>query len=489
MKLPLKYITIAVIVSLSAIFAYQMYWLANMYHTNKQQAEADIVMAIKNADHIELFARIDSLSKENESQRIEQEDSEKENTLSYAVSFSRSESRDTVRTEIQEYVEKDNSKIIREEKREKTTKDDSIQIGDSFKSLEILAVQAQRGIHTAVDSILGEINLSRFDSVLKSDLIKANIFSRHYTDIVKLDNLKILNTSRPESIEVSDWKLYEYVYDVDDRFAYHVYVEPIELSILKQMSGILISSLTILIILALSFWFLIRTILKQKSLDEMKTDFTNNITHELKTPVAVAYAANDALLNFGQGEDKVRRKDYLSIVQDELQKLSIMIEQILSMSMERRKSINIHKEEIELRPLLESAIEQHKLKTDKPIEIELEMKEEISIHTDRTHFSNIVSNLIDNAIKYSIDEAKVKLDVSEENHSLKLSVSDRGIGIPTDKLKHIFDKFYRVPTGNKQDIRGYGLGLFYVKSMIEKLGGRIEVESEYGKGSRFIIIL
>jgi Osmosensitive K+ channel histidine kinase len=491
MKLPLKYITIAVILSLSAIFAYQMYWLVNMYHSYEEQTDNNIMFAIKNADHIELFIRVDSASKAEDKIRQMQTQAGigEENSLSYSISFRRDESPDTVRTEIREYIEKENSEIIREEKTQRTTKDDSLKVGKTFKAMEQIGMQAQRGLHTAVDAVLGGVNIQRFDSIVSRELLSTHIQSQHYTNIVCLEDKEILKTSKPEGINTQDWILYEYIYDINDEYAFHVYIEPTGLSIFKQMSGILLSSLTILILLGFSFWFLIRTILKQKTLDEMKTDFTNNITHELKTPVAVAYAANDALLNFGQGEDKDKREDYLSITQEQLQKLSGMIEQILSMSMERRKSIHIDKEEIKLKPFLESIIEQHQLKADKPLDIQLEIDEDMTIQSDRAHFSNIISNLIDNAIKYSPDKAIINLKVSQEKNQMKLSVSDQGIGIPSDKLKYIFDKFYRVPTGNKQQVRGYGLGLFYVKSMIEKLGGNIQVESESGKGSRFIIIL
>ena len=139
-------------------------------------------------------------------------------------------------------------------------------------------------------------------------------------------------------------KQYNYAFDIHSNQSYRLTIEPIYKIVLRQMSGILTTSFVILIILGFSFWFLIRTILRQKTLEEMKSDFTNNITHELKTPIAVAYAANDALLNFNLAEDKQQRDKYLGICQEQLQRLSGLVEQILSMSMERRKTFRLHPE-------------------------------------------------------------------------------------------------------------------------------------------------
>lgn len=286
---------------------------------------------------------------------------------------------------------------------------------------------------------------------------------------------------------------YDYEFNMHHSQRYQLVFEPINSLVLKQMTGILVTSFVILLILGFSFWFLIRTLLKQKTLDEMKSDFTNNITHELKTPIAVAYAANDALLNFNQAEEKSKRDQYLRISQEQLQRLSGLVEQILSMGMERRKTFRLHPEEINLKELITPLMEQHQLKADKPVHIELDIKPEtLVIVADRTHFSNIISNLIDNAIKYSHGEAEVaihcrKVTVEGQNEQTEISVSDHGIGIAPEKQKHIFDKFYRVPTGNLHDVKGYGLGLFYVKTMIEKHGGSISVKSELGKGSTFTI--
>ena len=254
---------------------------------------------------------------------------------------------------------------------------------------------------------------------------------------------------------------------------------------MSEMTGILSASALIALLLGLAFYFLIRTILKQRTLDEMKTDFTNNITHELKTPIAVAYAANDALLNFGEQADEAKRHHYLTLCRQQLERLSGMVEQILSMSMERRRQFKLNIETMNLAELLQPVIEQQRLKADKPVTVTVHIEpEDLTVQADRAHLSNILNNLIDNAVKYSPGEAHVEINAT----ATSISVTDHGIGIPADKLPHIYDKFYRVPTGDVHDVKGYGSGLFYVKTMVEKHGWNIDVSSTRGEGTTFTII-
>lgn len=361
-----------------------------------------------------------------------------------------------------------------------------------------LATYFQRGLHSGLD-IISDPDVVLYDSLLTSFLHDRNINLPHRllhlhkgskwdSTILYIDTL--VNIGTPGYVPTSKAVEYNYSFDINTNQSYRLIMEPAGMLVLRQMSGILTTSFVILIVLAFSFWFLIRTILKQKTQEEMKSDFTNNITHELKTPIAVAYAANDALLNFNQAEEKAQRDKYLRICQEQLQRLSGLVEQILSMSMERRRTFRLHPEEFAIRDILETLIEQHKLKAESSVHISVDIEpEDLSVLADRTHFSNIISNLIDNAVKYSKEEAELSISCRQTGGTVTVSVTDRGIGIPLDKQKHIFDKFYRVPTGNLHNIKGYGLGLFYVKSMVEKHGGTITVKSEPDKGSTFTITL
>lgn len=491
MNLPFKPIAILVILSLVGIFAYQAYWLTRLYRDMKSQTEISILSAIKNADHIELFLRADSISNANDERRKLGIEANASGEISCSTSFKKDEVKRTSQTIIKKKILRDSALYESERIVQSDGKlTDGINIGYNYSSLQVMAEQMQMALHMAVDEEIKQINLTRFDSILRSDLIKSKLDIKHYTQIVKIKGDSIIASSLPASIDTTNLIRHEFVYDLPKTHAFIVYTEPTGTVILQQMAGILTTSLIILIILSFSFWYLIRTILRQKTLEEMKSDFTNNITHELKTPIAVAYAANDVLLNFGKAEEKAQRDKYLHICMEQLQRLSGLVEHILSMSMEQRKTFRLRPEKIQLQELIKPLIEQHKMKADKPTRISYNPESDnCEIMVDKIHFSNIVSNLIDNAIKYSTDKAEVTIACQKNNGEIEISVTDNGIGISKEKQKNIFDKFYRVPTGNLHNVKGYGLGLYYVKTMVEKHGGTVSVESEQDKGSCFIIRL
>lgn len=491
MKVPLKHIAILVIASLTGIFAYQAHWLVNMYHTTKAHNHVVIQNAIRNADYLELMLRTDSIGSAQEKEGQVGSYVSERGAIAFSASFDRGEE-SKVKEVFKQTIKENDSTVI-----DKEEKFDPQQIGlpndfdlrDGYHALEFLAFQVQKGLHSVVDVNIIPINVEVFDSLLHQNLTREGLDIRHYTRIVKLDNDSTLATTLTAGVDTTRLQRYEHVYDAQSKYAFRVFTEPTDRVILMQMGGILATSLFILIVLGVSFWFLIRTIIQQKTLDEMKSDFTNNVTHELKTPIAVAYAANDVLLNFDKARDKAQRDKYLRISQEQLQKLSGLVEQILSMSMENRKTFKLKPEEVEVNALIASLVEQHRLKAKKAVHFEIETSAPVIMAmVDRTHFSNIVSNLMDNAIKYSAGEAHVGICTrTKEDGRLEVSITDSGIGIPPEKQRFVFDKFYRVPTGNLHNVKGYGLGLYYVKTIVEKMGGEIEVKSETGKGSRFTV--
>ena len=521
MKLPFKYIAILVIVSLAGIFAYQAYWLTGLYHTMHSEMERDITEAMRMSDYNEMMIRVDKMKQDDinhgEVSVSAGYSDDGKSFVRSSTTISREDSLDN--TTLHETFMPKGDSVYVTHPNDSTRVEVSVRDSDSSpqsalsakggldvilrdqNSMLELATYFQRGLHSGLD-IISDPDVMLYDSLLTSFLHDRNINLPHRllhlhkgskwdSTILYIDTL--VNIGTPGYVPTSKAVEYNYSFDINTSQSYRLIMEPVGMLVLRQMSGILTTSFIILIVLAFSFWFLIRTILKQKTLEEMKSDFTNNITHELKTPIAVAYAANDALLNFNQAEEKAQRDKYLRICQEQLQRLSGLVEQILSMSMERRRTFRLHPEEFAIRDILETLIEQHKLKAESSVHISVDIEpEDLSVLADRTHFSNIISNLIDNAIKYSHGEAEVaihcrKVTVEGQNEQTEISVSDHGIGIAPEKQKHIFDKFYRVPTGNLHDVKGYGLGLFYVKTMIEKHGGSVSVKSELGKGSTFTI--
>lgn len=257
--------------------------------------------------------------------------------------------------------------------------------------------------------------------------------------------------------------------------------------ILLNMSGIIITSLMVVAIVIFSFWFFISTLKKQMELDEMKSSFTSNITHELKTPIAVAYAANDALLNYGLGENPVKREEYLLDTKEQLEKLSALVERILSMSMKERGNFRLDVSETNIRDMFEKIAQETRLRTTKNCNIQIEADENLTAVFDAKLMSSVVSTLVDNAVKYSGESVSILLKAIRKSDKLFISVSDNGIGIAQEHQRHVFEKFYRVPHGDVHEVKGYGIGLYFAKTIVERHGGLISLNSTPGEGSTFTI--
>ncbi|WP_300229797.1 HAMP domain-containing sensor histidine kinase [uncultured Bacteroides sp.] len=259
--------------------------------------------------------------------------------------------------------------------------------------------------------------------------------------------------------------------------------------ILLNMSGIIFTSLMVVAIVIFSFWFFINTLKKQMELDEMKSSFTSNITHELKTPIAVAYAANDALLNYGLADNPVKREEYLLDTKEQLEKLSALVERILSMSMKERGNFRLEVSETNIRDMFEKIVQETRLRTAKACDIQIEADDNLTAIFDAKLMSSVVSTLVDNAVKYSGELVRIQLRAIRKSDKLFISVSDNGIGIAQEHQRHVFENFYRVPHGDVHDVKGYGIGLYFAKTIVERHGGRISLTSTPGNGSTFTIEL
>ncbi len=449
MKLPSRHIIILLIVSLTALFGYQVYWLSGLYKSRYQSDESLINVSLQMADFAEIMERVKTLRSEGDLH----------GSVTIAQGWSNAGKQTKVRTD-SVVVNNDGTRTIKVTTIKTEKSEDSISASASSYAVSSpgeMSSAYQIGLHQGIDNI-SKPNPAVLDSIL--------ISTQGYAP-----------SSRAKDFDLS------YGEEGEGKI-YRLTMEPLTLVILRKMAGVIAASLALFLILAFSFWFLIHTMLKQKSLEEMKSDFTNNITHELKTPVAVAYAANDALLNFDAGNDPEKRREYLEISQGQLEKL-----EGLSMSMESRKTFELKRETIELEPLLQKLSEQHRLSAGKPCDIHIDVEKGLVLDADRFHLSNILSNLIDNAIKYSGSSIRIDITAKATDAGTEIRVRDNGIGIAPDKQKHIFEKFYRVPTGNIHDVKGYGLGLYYARTMAEKHGGSLSVTSAPGKGSEFILSL
>jgi len=261
--------------------------------------------------------------------------------------------------------------------------------------------------------------------------------------------------------------------------------------LLQEMSSIIIVSLILIIILMLLFVYVIRIIAWQKKLSEMKNDFINNMTHEIKTPISTISLACEALSDHSVKRNEALSENYIKVINDENKRLADITEKILQAATFEQGELILKKEILNIEEVIDNVINN--------IGIQVEVKDgkiirdfrasNSTIIADKMHLTNVISNLVDNANKYSPRKPLITISIENYAEGIKISVEDNGIGISKENQKKIFDKLYRVPTGNIHDVKGFGLGLSYVKAIIEKHNGKITVESDLKKGSTFKIYL
>lgn len=264
-------------------------------------------------------------------------------------------------------------------------------------------------------------------------------------------------------------------------------------SYLLETARMMIPALAFTIILFVTFVFTIYVIFRQKKVTEMKNDFINNMTHEFKTPISSISLAAQMLSDQSIKKSEAMYENLSRVINDETKRLRFQVEKVLQMSLYDRDNIAFKQKELDAHQLLAGVIKTFTLKVSQNGgSISSDFKaDQAEIYVDEMHFTNVIFNLMDNAVKYKRDDVELHLTLRTWNtgDKINISIEDNGIGIQKDDLKRIFDKFYRVHTGNKHDVKGFGLGLAYVKKIVGLQNGVIHAESEYGHGTKFIITL
>jgi two-component system phosphate regulon sensor histidine kinase PhoR len=260
--------------------------------------------------------------------------------------------------------------------------------------------------------------------------------------------------------------------------------------LLKKIALPIVFSFFLAAVTILSFVLLYRSLLRQQRLAQLKNELVSNITHELKTPIATVGVAIEALKNFNALNDPARTKEYLDISQNELQRLGLLVDKVLKLSMFENKGIDIKFETVDIAALVNEVINSLRLQMEKQdARISLHTEGDLSLQGDKLHLLSVVFNLLDNALKYSKGNAAIQVETKEDNGFVILKVTDNGIGIPAAYTAKVFEKFFRVPAGDTHNAKGHGLGLSYVAKVVEQHHGTIEVESHEGLGSTFSIRL
>ncbi|MER3465309.1 MAG: hypothetical protein C4329_13770 [Chitinophagaceae bacterium] len=260
--------------------------------------------------------------------------------------------------------------------------------------------------------------------------------------------------------------------------------------LIKKIVTPIIFTLFLIAITVVSFSLVYRSLLNERKLAEIKNEFISNITHELKTPIATVSVAIEALRSFNASIDPEKTKEYLAISANELQRLSLLVDKVLKLSMFEKKEIELKYELLDIKALSDEVTSSMRLQFERHnAQVNVHTEGDMHLEGDRLHLVSVLFNLFDNALKYSNGSPQINVLVKGNDSTLSLIMSDNGIGVPEEYREKVFEKFFRVPTGNLHNAKGYGLGLSYVAHVIEKHGGTISLAANEHNGSDFIINL
>ena len=337
------------------------------------------------------------------------------------------------------------------------------------------------------DAAINIGNISRFHAFVGEGLRTAGLA----TDF----RVEVLSTTDAEPIVImtmGELSKDEDIISVDKRLTpliLRLSVTDPHSAILGDMKRMLVmQGLSVLLLIA-AFLYMLRTLFRAKEVEKIRRDLTHNITHELKTPIAAAYASVDALRTMPEIVDQ-KRDDYLDMAHGELQRLGTMVDEILRSSTEKFATAEFRLEECSVAEMVERVVKSLDMRyASRSVEWSVDVEEGCTVVADAFYLEGALSALVDNAIKYSSDSPKVKICGTVRNGCTYISVEDCGIGIPRREQRRIFDKFYRITSGDKYSTSGYGIGLYFVRSVVERHGGSVTLSSTLGEGSCFTLKL
>jgi two-component system phosphate regulon sensor histidine kinase PhoR len=309
----------------------------------------------------------------------------------------------------------------------------------------------------------------------------------HY--VVEVDNPTAAEITGYKNLHNSEYQVNLFQQDKESPGRLMVFFPKKQSFIWSSVIKTLLASVLFTGIVLFCFWYTISVIFQQKKISEMKNDFINNMTHEFKTPIATISLAADSIANpmVVSYPDKIKR--FIDIIRQENKRMNNQVEKVLQMAQLEREEYSLKLSDVNLHDVISRAVEYIELQVERKegtVSTALEA-ENCIVQGDATHLSNIINNLLDNANKYSPEKPEITVLSRNVPNGVEVTVQDKGIGMTKEARKHIFEKFYRVHTGNLHDVKGFGLGLSYVKAMITAHKGTVEVKSEPGKGSSFIL--
>lgn len=358
-----------------------------------------------------------------------------------------------------------------------------------------LVNQVTLGMTLAKKPLKSRVSIIETESLIKEELLKRDINTPFIIEIRDRIGL-VFPSAFEESIadKLSKYSVPLFQGDSGKGLAQGVLtiLFPNKRSIITDnMSYLILPMIALFALLVGCFAYTLSIIFKQKKISEMKTDFINNMTHEFKTPVATIMIASESLRDPEIANNQARVSKLANIIYDENVRLGSHIERVLNIAKLEKENLRIERIKVHINPLVESVLDSMHLqlqKADGKIQVNLAATEDIVIG-DELHLSNVMFNLVDNAIKYSAGSPDISVKTYNSKGNIVISVSDRGMGMTKDQQEKIFDQFYRIPTGNIHNVKGFGLGLSYVNDIIKRLDGKIHVKSEKDKGTTFEVTL
>jgi len=336
-----------------------------------------------------------------------------------------------------------------------------------------------------LDSVI-RIELAKEDLPQKYNFVIANEFGRKIKfDAIPPTYKMDFDTSRMSRINLFPSN------SLDEDLYLYIHFPSKEAFIFKEMKASFLVTILLVIIIVIALVFMFRTILEQRKLSELKSDFISNMTHEFKTPISTISLACQALGDKDMVPEESRDSisPFVKMINQENKRLELLVESILQSAVIDKGEIKHNHVQLDLREIVQNLVDNASFRVQSLNgNIQLVCNgDNFEVFADKMHVTNLVANLIDNAIKYSGETVEINILLRKENNLLKLYVSDKGVGIKKEHLPKIFDKLYRVPTGNVHNVKGFGLGLSYVKSICEEYGWNIDVKSVYEEGTTFII--
>lgn len=486
-------LVVLITISLVGLFSIQVYWIKNSIALRDAQFRRNVRVSLSEVNRV--------LAYQEKLERLQKHEYGKDIILHFdslrTVLHPADSSRKNNRTDKGRTYEESIDKYFKEEQEAIQSVIQKSMRLEEYQSEEIAQLLLDISMSHSGSSFLSTYGEDRLDSLLNTALqevggittgFEFGIFDRH--DIAQI--VPVRSVSHVENLVKKGYRarLLPDDYVNPDTYLY-IWFPNQDSYLLKTLWPLVMSSVIFLVLVVVAFGYTIRTIVRQKKISDIKNDFISNVTHELKTPIATISLACEALKDPAMSAAPQKVDKFVKMINEENKRLGILVENVLRSAVLDKSEMGVSREDIDLHEVIEMVIRNIELQAKRKggtIEKSLEAAQP-KIRGDKIHLTNVVFNLIDNAVKYSNDKPEVTVKTYNKNNTIYIEVSDRGIGIKKEDQKRIFEKLYRVPTGDIHNIKGFGLGLSYVKSIVDKHHGAVSVQSEYGKGSKFIIQL